>query len=100
MHRLIFAVAAFAFVVASGARGAEPLRARTEAHRVAELEFVTLLKRADPFNEVVLDVIFAEPGGTVRRVPAFWAGGRLWKVRYSSPNVGAHRFRTECNDDR
>src|SRR5688500_3427640 len=82
------------------ARGAQPPHAKVEANRMTELEFTTALKRPDPFNEVTLDVIFTEPGGKERRVPAFWAGGRVWKARYASPAVGEHRFRTESSDDR
>ena len=45
-----------------------------------------------------LDVVFTEPSGAQKTVPAFWAGGKQWKVRYSSPVVGLHRYRTQCND--
>ncbi len=31
-------------------------------------------------------------------MPAFWAGGRRWRARYSSGELGEHRFRTECSD--
>ena len=31
-------------------------------------------------------------------MPAFWAGGKTWRVRYASPQGGTHRYRTECND--
>src|SRR4029078_10879940 len=34
------------------------------------------------------------------RVPAFWAGGKTWKVRYASPAVGTHQFRSDCSDAR
>jgi hypothetical protein len=97
----------FALVISSvapfaAAAAAEPIRATAESNRMAEVEFVTALKRVDPFNEVVLDVVFTEPGpgGPERRVPAFWAGGRVWKVRYASGVAGGHRFRTESSDDR
>ena len=30
-------------------------------------------------------------------MPAFWAGTNVWKVRYASPVVGMHRFRSECS---
>jgi hypothetical protein len=63
-----------------------------------EIEFVARQPHADPFNDVTLDVVFADPTGTTRRVPAFWAGGKKWKVRYASPTIGTHRWRSECND--
>jgi len=53
---------------------------------------------ADPFDEVELDVIFNDPDGQERCVPAFWAGGQNWRVRYASPKVGTHHFHTVCSD--
>ncbi len=52
----------------------------------------------DPFNEVELDVIFSGPNGQEKRVPAFWSGGNVWRVRYASPKVGTHRYRSVCSD--
>lgn len=67
-------------------------------NHVIEVAFESTVERTDPFNEVELDAIFAAPDGTERRVPAFWRGGRVWAVRYSSSAVGEHGFRTECSD--
>lgn len=94
---LTFAALLFAPVAALAV---EPLHAKTQANVMTELEFVTALKRADPFNEVTLDVIFTQPDGKQLRVPAFWAGERVWKVRYASPVVGKHTFVTESSDPR
>jgi hypothetical protein len=55
-------------------------------------------KYRDPFNEVQLDVIFKEPDGQEVKVPTFWAGGQVWRVRYASSKVGTHRYRTVCSD--
>jgi hypothetical protein len=71
--------------------------ARTEANVPVELTFTARDAYVDPFNQVTLDVLFTDPAGTVRRVPAFWAGGKTWKVRYASPLAGGHAFRTECS---
>jgi len=71
--------------------------ASTQANVPVELTFTAKDGYADPFNQVTLDAIFTDPAGTARRVPAFWAGGRTWKVRYASPLAGTHTFRTECN---
>ncbi len=70
----------------------------TEANVVIELSFTAKQTYTDPFNQVTLDAIFRDPRGNDLRVPAFWAGGNLWKVRYASPVVGTHRFRTECSE--
>jgi hypothetical protein len=72
--------------------------ARIEANRVVELAFTSDKAYADPFNEVDLVAVFRTPAGESLGVPAFWAGGNVWKVRYSSPAIGTHAFRTECTD--
>jgi len=64
----------------------------------AEWAFETAKAYADPFNEVELDMVVTDPDGEELRVPAFWAGGQQWRVRFSSPKVGRHRYRTECSD--
>ena len=53
----------------------------------------------DPFNDVELDVVFTDPDGLERSVPAFWAGEQTWRVRYASPIVGRHHYRTTCSDE-
>ena len=63
---------------------------------MAEFIFTAMRTHADPFNAVTLDAIFVDPQGKEFRVPAFWAGGNVWKVRYASPVLGVHRFRSEC----
>lgn len=69
-----------------------------EANRLAEIVFTAQKEHGDPFNDVLLDVVFTTPKGEQVRVPAFWAGGRKWRARYSSPQVGEHSFRTVCSD--
>ncbi|NLH99526.1 MAG: DUF4038 domain-containing protein [Chthonomonadales bacterium] len=67
------------------------------ANTVAELAFHAQQDHADPFNTVRLDVLFETPGGGLLRVPAFWAGGATWKVRYASAETGRHAFSTVCS---
>ena len=71
---------------------------QAEANVMTELPFVAKSPHEDPFNTLTLDVVFTDPKGQELRVPAFWAGGDTWKVRYASPVVGTHRFRSECSD--
>lgn len=73
-------------------------QAATEANRLVEFTFESARPYQDPFNEITLDAVFTDPSGVRRRVPAFWAGGATWRVRYSSPIIGTHRFQTECSD--
>lgn len=52
----------------------------------------------DPFNKVELDVVFEGPSGLKTVVPAFWAGENLWKVRFSTADIGRHFYTTICSD--
>jgi hypothetical protein len=69
---------------------------RTPANVMIELTLTAAREYSDPFNQVELDAVFVDPKGQQLRVPAFWDGGRTWKVRYASPLVGAHHFHSEC----
>ncbi len=71
---------------------------RTEGNVPIEIAFTALRPHADPFNDLKLDVQATAPDGTVKDVPAFWAGGAVWKVRYASPQTGLHRWRSACSD--
>lgn len=82
--------------VGGASRAADP--ARVEAGGVAEFAFASAKPRTDPSNEITVDAVFTAPDGATLRVPAFWAGGETWKVRYSSRVPGTHRFRTESSD--
>src|SRR5689334_9723646 len=75
---------------------AEPVR--TQANVPVEITLGAQRPHADPFNDVTLDVQFTAPDKTVKTVPAFWAGGTNWKVRYSSALAGPHRWRSVCSD--
>jgi len=39
----------------------------------------------DPFNDIKLDVILTHSDGQSWRVPAYWAGGNEWCVRFAPP---------------
>ena len=71
---------------------------RTGANVVLEIDLKSAKPHADPFNDLMVDAIFTDPAGNARRVPAFWAGGNVWKVRYASGVLGTHSYRTECSD--
>ena len=92
----------WAVVVSAFIGLAAPLRAddipEAEANRVVEVMFTAAKKHDDPFNSVDLDVTFTAPDGKTYIVPAFWAGGDVWRVRYASPQIGSHAYRTHCSD--
>ena len=68
------------------------------AHTVTEWAFVSGKAYADPFNDLELDVVFTGPEGRDQRVPAFWAGGQTWRVRFAPPSPGRYTFRTISAD--
>ena len=67
-------------------------------NQVLEFQLESTKKYNDPFLEVELDVLVTPPGREPFRVPAFWAGSNLWRVRVSSPIEGEHTLRTLCSD--
>ncbi len=62
-----------------------------------EWSYITRRRYREPFADVELDVEFAGPDGRWR-VPAWWAGGSEWRVRFAPPAPGRYRFRTACSD--
>ncbi len=72
----------------------------TPANVMAEVTFRSDRAYGDPFNQVIVDGIFTDPHGGKVRIPAFWAGSNVWKLRYASPVLGVHRFRSECSESR
>jgi len=48
---------------------------------------------ADPLRDVRVEVEFQGPKRTQVRVPAFWDGGRTWRVRFSPERAGSWKFR-------
>lgn len=73
---------------------------RTQANVMVEFTLRADRSYADPFNEVTLDATFLDPRGRRLRVPGFWAGAGVWKLRYASPVVGTHTFHSECSEPR
>jgi len=95
MFAVILSILVLAGTAASASQTANV--ARTQANVMVELTFTASQDYGDAFHEVTLDALFETPQGSTLKVPAFWAGGRTWKVRYASPAVGAHRWRTVCS---
>ena len=77
--------------------GESPEAVRTEANVMVEIRFTANHDYRDAFHDVTLDALFETPQGRTLKVPGFWDGGRVWKVRYASPEVGVHRWRSVCS---
>jgi hypothetical protein len=63
-----------------------------------EWSYVSGKQYTDPFNEVEVDAIVTLPSGQEERIPAFWAGGSTWRVRYAAPAPGTYRIRSDASD--
>ena len=51
-------------------------------NNVAEWSFASSVSYGDAFHDVELDVVFTDPDGNERTIPAFWAGEQTWPVHY------------------
>lgn len=69
-----------------------------ETNLVTEITFQSTQAYVNAFRDITLDVAFISPTMRRRNVPAFWAGGSAWRVRYASDEVGRHTFTTQCSD--
>jgi len=52
----------------------------------------------DPFNTADLDVEFVYESGQSWRIPAYWAGGQEWWVRFTPQLSGRYPVSTICSD--
>ena len=78
LSRLLFY---WAFLLVCPAVGlCKDIVVKTETNKMVEISFTAAGTYNDPFNEVELDAIFTTPSGEQLKVPAFWAGGNIWKV--------------------
>ncbi len=66
------------------------------ARTVAEWSFTAARPHASP-DELELDVVFRGPSGE-HRVPAYWAGGSEWRVRFAASAPGRYTYATVCSD--
>lgn len=80
------------------AASSSPTSDTVHQHQMVEWTFQSSVAYADPFAAVELDAVVTDPGGTEHVVPGFWAGGSTWRVRYASPLLGQHRYRTRCTN--
>jgi hypothetical protein len=92
--------ALFCFALASGARG-EPAVGppRAKQWMPYEIPFTSDRDYANPYVDVELSVTFTASDGTTLRRPAFWDGGRTWRVRFASTKVdGSWSWKTTCSN--
>ena len=64
---------------------------------VFEMSFASSKSYDNPFIDVEVDVLFSN-GKEKWKVPAFWDGGRTWKVRFSAREKGTYSYRAIATD--
>ena len=63
-----------------------------------EITFESEKSYANPFHDVDVDIILTN-GKTTLRVPGFWDGNNIWKIRFVCPTEGYWRYKTVCTDE-
>ena len=61
-----------------------------------EVTFQSTYTYQDPFQETEMDMIVCDEEGKKWTVPCFWAGGDVWKARFSAPKAGEYHYETTC----
>ena len=64
---------------------------------VFDTSYETAKQYAKPFVDVEVDVVFRQ-GDKQWIVPAFWAGGSKWTVRFAPPAEGEYKYQVQCTD--
>jgi len=64
---------------------------------VFETSFASAKTYDNPFTDVEVDVVF-RTGDQDWVVPAFWAGGNQWTVRFAPPIQGNYTYQVRCSD--
>ena len=82
--------------------GDTPLRQETTARTTEQWNTVectrtSATRYANPFLDVQVDVVF-RAGDRKWIVPAFWAGGDKWTVRFAPPLPGDYTCEFQCSD--
>lgn len=73
------------------------LGAEVAQWNVFETSYESAKAYTNAFTDVEVDVVFKQ-GEKQWKVPAFWAGGDTWKVRFAPPAQGKYTYCVECSD--
>jgi hypothetical protein len=65
---------------------------RVSCHTVAEFAWSSARAYANPFGDVLVDVVFTDPAGLPHTLPAFYAGQGCWKARFNPAQPGLWRW--------
>lgn len=67
-------------------------------HQLTEWLYLSAKSYTDPFNDIELVVILTHSNGQSWRVPAYWAGGNEWRVRFAPHKPGTYKIISVCSD--
>lgn len=69
-----------------------------EVWGVAEIVLESSRDRGNPYLDVEVTATFTGPNGTTISRPAFWDGGRTWRIRFAPVLEGTWTWRVESDD--
>ena len=73
---------------------------KVQRWQVVEIVLSSAVTYAHPFEDVDVTATFTKAGGHTITRPAFWDGGRTWKVRFAPPQTGLWTMTTTATDAR
>ncbi|HEX3435497.1 MAG TPA: DUF4038 domain-containing protein [Pseudacidobacterium sp.] len=71
---------------------------KVEQWQAVEIVLTSSVSYPDPFQDVDVTATFTKPGSEAIVRPAFWDGGRIWKVRFAPPQRGVWTMTTSATD--
>lgn len=70
-----------------------------ETNNVLEIRLESAKSYENPFRDAKVFFEIKNSEGRVKSYPAFWAGGTIWKLRYSTNSTGSYTYKTICSDE-
>src|SRR4051812_15872096 len=99
MTRLyLLAFTATIFLCPFSSFAAQSIVSPVEQWRCLEILLTSSKSYADPFHDIQVDAWFESDRGVRIKRPAFWDGGKTWKVRFAPPGVGTWQLHITSTD--
>jgi len=70
----------------------------TQTWVALDISFTSSITYTKPLDQADFDVIFTSPTGEQMKMPGFWDGGTIWKVRFAPTSYGVWTYKTICSD--
>ena len=74
------------------------VNATVERWRVTEISLTSSKDYTNPFMDVEVNATFTGSKGESITRPAFWDGGKTWKIRFAPTQTGLWRYTVAAND--